>query len=172
MGTLSTKQKIQELKEIVENIELFVSKILKDGKSPLVKPLSVELRKLYSTGKGNNLLKRLENDLKVELVFPNGSHTLPRTKIYVGIDEYINRMIFAIKGRTVTRIQLLKLVANQKGAHLDRDEDVLHKQSQEVALPLGNLARGGVLLEQNTRYLVEIAQTTTDVINKQILSKL
>jgi len=171
MKTLSKKQKLQELRDSIENLELFVSKILKDKKGSPIKPLSVELRKLCAKGEGNNLLKRIEDDMGTKLTFPDGSHTLPRTTIQVGIDDYLNRTIFAIKGRPITRIQLIKLVANQKGAHLDEQEDILHKQSREVVLPLGNLARGGVLLEQNIRYLVKIAQTITSVVNEQVFSR-
>lgn len=163
--------KLKELEDITSNISYFTQAI-RGGRASLATSLSVELRKLLSpVGRGNDLLKRIENEMKIELEFPDGSKTLPRTRVFVNLEDYRNRIIFALRGRTITRLELIQLVANQKGAHLDDLADILHTQSKGIFLPLGNLARGGVLLEQNVRYLVEIGETVNSVIVRQVLNK-
>lgn len=68
--------------------------------------------------------------MEFNLFFPDRSKTLPRTRVDVGLHDYIHRMIFAIGGRPISRIELIKLLADQKGAHTDEKSDVLHKQSK------------------------------------------
>jgi len=161
---------LQELKDVNGHIKLLLNEITQNKKTSLVKPLSVELRKLYSPTKGNNLLRRIEEVFQIKISFPDRGKKLPPTTVRVELDEYRNNLIFALQGRKFTRLRLINLVAGQKGAHTDDSVDKIHFQSERIMLPLGNLARGGVLLEQNTRYLVTIAMTTRRVINDQILS--
>ncbi|OGM80614.1 hypothetical protein A2366_04170 [Candidatus Woesebacteria bacterium RIFOXYB1_FULL_33_9] len=77
-------------------------------------------------------------------------------------------MIFSIGGRPVTRIEVVKLVADQKGAHIDDGIDPLHRQSQGTILPLGNPARDKLFFEQNHLYIIEIAKTIVQVVTRQL----
>ena len=159
---------LDELKDTTSHMELMLDEIIQKKNTSYAKQLSVDLRKLFSPTKGDDLLRRIENSLDIKLSFPDRSKKLPPKTIQVGLDEYRNRLSFALQGRTFTRIKLINLISGQKGAHVDDSADKLHFQSKKILLPLGNLARGGVLLEQNTRYLVLIAQTTLKVISQQI----
>lgn len=165
---LGKEEFLIELKDTVKHMKLLLNEVINNGNISYAKQLSVDLRKLFSPTKGNNLLSRLEKLLQIKLVFPDRSETLPPKTIYVGLNEYRNRLVFTLQGRTFTRLKLINLVAGQKGAHTDEVADKLHYQSEKILLPLGNLARGGILLQQNVRYLVEIAQTTLDITSEQV----
>ncbi len=173
MRVESTKDDFfREIQDSISNIESFLKEIIDNKAIARVKPLSVELRKLLNPdSQGDDVLKRAEKKFGISFVFPDGSKTLPRTRIEVGLEDYINRMIFSIGGRPVTRIELVELVANQKGAHTDEKSDPLHKQSRGVVLPLGNPARDKLFFEQNHLYLIEIAKTVAQVVRSQLLKK-
>ena len=161
--------KLQETKDAISNLKIFVDQITQQRNESLVKPLSVELRKLLSPyGRGNDLLFRIEQDRNIRLVFPDGTKTLPRTTVNVHLDDYRDRMIFAIGGRPVTRLDLICMVANEKGAHTDDVIDQMHAISEQVILPLGNPARDKLLFTQNTMYLLTIAKTVVKVVEEQL----
>lgn len=169
--TTSDREFLKELKDSISNIDGFLQEIVNNKTVERIKPLSVELRKLLNPGgKGNAVLQRAQNRFGVKFVFPDGSKTLPRTPIKAGLNDYINRMIFAIGGRPVTRISLVKLVADERGAHIDDQADILHRQSQGVMLPLGNPARDKLFFEPNHRYLIVIAKTVSSVVKNQLLN--
>lgn len=174
MRIKSTKKEfIKEIFDSISNIEFFLKDIIENNAVARIKPLSVELRKLLNpNSNGDSGLKRVEHIIKRAFIFPDRSKILPPTRIDVGLDEYINRMIFSIGGRPVTRIEIIKLVADQKGAHIDDGIDPLHKQSQGIILPLGNPARDKLFFEQNHLYIIEIARTVVQVVNKQFFEKL
>ncbi len=79
---ITTEQKISELKDVLEHVGHYVQ-LLKSGKASYVKPLSVELRKLYCSGEGNRLIKRVEEALGVDVKFPvRVKKTLYATYLY------------------------------------------------------------------------------------------
>jgi hypothetical protein len=167
---MKNEKYLAELRDSVKNLEYFVAEITKNEKYSLVKPLSVELRKLlYEGGRNNNLLGRLEKDLKIKIKFPCRTKSLPHKTIDCNIEDYRKEFIFKVSGRSFNRIDLIKMVANEKGAHIDDNEDPLHEISKKIFLPLGNPARGGSILDQNTMYLVSIAKITIRVIRNSIL---
>jgi len=167
---LSNDEFFVEMGESIKNIDDFLGEIIKNKLTARIKPMSVELRKLLNPGgQGNFALQRAQERFGVKFNFPDRSKTLPRTVIQVSLDEYINRMIFAIAGRPVTRIELVKLMANERGAHTDEWVDVLHRQSRGVILPLGNPARDKLFFEQNHYYLIEIGRTVVGVVSSQLL---
>ena len=162
-------ERIQEAKDGANNLRIFIEVIMTHHNESLIKPLSVELRKLLSPhGLGNDLLSRLEKELNVDLVFPDRTKKLPPAMESVGLDTYRNNLIFAIGGRPVTRLDLIRMIANEKGAHTDNLVDQMHTISQQVIPPLGNPAKDGLLFEQNTTYLLTIAKTVASVIETQI----
>lgn len=168
--TKLTKQELfHEIRESIDNLESFLEDIIKDKKMARIKPLSVELRKLLVGGRGNAVLKRAEEELEIKLRFPDRAKVLPPRTIEVGLDDYINRLVFALGGRGFTRKKLIYMVAEQKGAHIEKQPDILHRQSKRIILPLGNPARGGSFFEQNHRYLISIARTVSIVVKEQIL---
>ncbi|MBI3103550.1 hypothetical protein HYZ05_01290 [Candidatus Daviesbacteria bacterium] len=169
---ITEKELFQEIAESIDNLKSFLKDILKDQKLARIKPLSVELRKLLNPKiEGDGLLARAEQVFGIELHFPEKSKTLPRTEVIVTLDEYINRLAFSLGGRAVTRIQLVKVVADQKGAHVDPRPDVLHIQSKGVILPLGNPARNKLFFEQNYQYLISFTITVMSVVEEQIIKR-
>ena len=168
-----TKQELyQEIKDSSDNLRDFVGSIINDNKLAKIKPLSVELRKLLNPKEGDQLLKRAEDIFKINLQFPDHSKALPPTEVSVSLEDYINRLAFSLGGRVVTRIDLVRLVANQKGAHTDENADILHTQSQKIILPLGNPAKDKLFFEQNYKYLLSFASTVIKVIEEQIIEKI
>lgn len=166
---LSKEDLLQELKDVTDHITLLLDQILNKKKVFYTKAMSVDLRKLYSPTKGDDLLKRVEDIHHIKFLFPDSRKTLPPAIVKVGLNEYRNNVIFTIQGRSFSRLKLINLVAGQKGAHTDGTVDKIHYQSERILILLGNLARGGVLLEQNAMYLVSIARTTVNMLNKFML---
>lgn len=165
-------EKLREARDSINNLKIFIHEITQNRNESLVKPLSVELRKLLSPlGRGNNLLSRLEKERGINLVFPDRSKLLPPTLENVSLVKYRSRMILAIGGRPVTRLELVCMVANEKGAHTDDIIDQMHAISQKVILPLGNPARDRLFFNQNTTYLLAIAKTVVKVVEEQLLGK-
>lgn len=116
---LSSENLLKELNDTTDHITLLLSEILEKQKTSLVKPLSVDLRKLHSPTQGDDLLRRVEHTLQIKLSFPDRSKRLPPTIIEVGLDEYRDGLVFALQGRKFSRLKLINLVAGQKGAHTD-----------------------------------------------------
>lgn len=166
---LAKEELLQEIKESIDNLESFLRDIIKNKKTARVKPLSVELRKLLVEGRGNALLKRAEDEFGIKLRFPDKAPVLPPRTIEVDLDDYINRLAFALGGRRFTRKKLIYMIANQKGAHTDEGPDILHRQSKGIILPLGNPARDRLFFEQNHMYLISIAKIVVDVVKGQII---
>ncbi len=163
-------ERLKEVKDAVSNLKIFIEQITQQRNESLVKPMSVELRKLLSPyGRGNDLLSRIEKDQNINLVFPDGTKILPRTIENVSLDAYRNRMIFAFGGRPVTRLDLIHIIADEKGAHTDDVIDHMHVISQQVILPLGNPARDKLFFNQNTMYLLTIAKTVVGVAEDQLV---
>lgn len=168
--TISVTEKLKEAKDAVSNLNICIKQITQHQNKSLIKLMSVDLRKLLSPyGRGNDLLSRLEKEQNMSLTFPDGTKTLPRIIEYVGLDEYRNRMIFAFGGRPITRLNLICMIADEKGAHTDDTIDQMHAISQQVILPLGNPARDKLLFNQNTMYLLSIAKTVVKVIEEQLI---
>lgn len=164
-----SSERVQEAKDSMNNLKIFINQITLRHNESLVKPMSVELRKLLSPhGRGNDLLSRLEKEFNIKLVFPDRAKTLPPAIENVELDEYRNRMIFAVGGRPITRLELICMIADEKGAHTDNVVDQMHAISQQVLIPLGNPARDRLFFTQNTTYLLTIAITVVNVIEKQI----
>ena len=153
--------KIQELGDSLKHIGHFVE-LLKSGELSYAKPLAVELRKLYCGGRGNNLLKRIEQDLGIKLIFQvRAEPRIPPTYKGASIDEYLKESrFFDIRGKDdmYNREEIIRIVANQKGAHVDDAVDAMH----QITVPFGNNLPASVV------YLAEIANMTLRVCNSQI----
>lgn len=170
MKTKLTKEDLlREIKESIDNLDSFLEDILKNKKMARIKPLSVELRKLLVDGEGNSVLKRAEEEFGIKLKFPDRAPVLPPQTIEVDLDDYVNRLAFALGGRRFTRKKLIYMVADQRGAHTDEKPDILHTQSKGIILPLGNPARDRLFFEQNHMYLISMAKTVVDVVKNQII---
>ncbi len=157
----TTNPKIQELSDILKHVGHFIY-LVKNGELSYTKPLAVELRKLYCGGRGNNLLKRIEQDSGIKLIFQIRTEPrIPPTYKEASIDEYLKEpRFFDIRGKDnmYNREEIISIVANQKGAHVDDVIDAMH----QITVPFGNNLPASVL------YLVEIANTTLYVCNSQI----
>lgn len=168
-NAVGTAGRVQEAKDAANNLRVFIEQITSRRNESLIKPMSVELRKLLSPhGRGNDLLSRLEKELNITLVFSDRAKTLPPAMENVGLDSYRNNMIFAVGGRPVTRLDLICMIADEKGAHTDDMVDQMHAISQQVILPLGNPARNSLFFPQNTTYLLTVAKTVVGVIEGQL----
>ena len=161
---INLKQKVTELTEILGHIAHFVA-LIKKGNATYVKPLSVELRKLYCKGAGNNLIIRIEEETGIKIKFPiriKEPH-IPPTYRDGSVDEYIDEFRFFQAGKRYTRRDIIHLVADKKGAHLDDKEEPFHGFEKTTILPVGNPSREGVY-PLGTKYLIDIAQTSLVVL--------
>lgn len=168
-SSLSPPELFKEIGKIADNMENMLTSIIKTKNASNINLLAVELRKLLSpTEKGGSLLERAEKTFGITLRFTVSAMPPPNTK-QVGLDEYIHGLAFFLRPRRWERIDIVKLVADEKGAHLDPAPDILHSQSQKIIIPVGNPKRGGLLFEQNQTYVINIARTVLGVIKQQIL---
>ncbi len=129
--------------------------------------MSVELRRLYSPGQGNHLLERIEQKFNVKLKYPL-KDKLPDKYKEVSLTEYINSLAFVSNGITYTKMEVINLVADQRGAHTDNVADALHYISPFIMLPWKNPAKTKLLLPQVLHCLLSIAETTYFVVDKQL----
>src|SRR3989344_937612 len=159
---------INEFKQISERIDLYILEIIDRKNYSLASPLSVELRKLFLSGQGNDLFRKYQSAHEINLSFPDRGKTLPPHTVAVTLDEYIDNMIFALQGRVVTRKGLIEIVADERGAHYDEKADILHKQSGRIMIPVGNPSKTGIH-PQNISYLVQIGKVASKVIKEQII---
>lgn len=65
-------------------------------------------------------------------------------------------------------MDVINLVADQRGAHTDDEADVFHYTSPFVQLPWGNPAKTKLLLPQDLHCLLSISQVTYGVADKQL----
>ncbi len=165
---LKIQEKINELNESIDHIVHFIE-LIKNGNPTYVKPLSVELRKLFSDGKGNQLLARVGEEVGLKVKFPIRvkKPLMPPTYTEVSVDLYLDEFRFFQEGKEYTRRDIIHLVADMKGAHLDDDEKSFHRFEKTTFLPVGNPSKGGVY-PLGTKYLIDIAQTTINVVPNYI----
>jgi hypothetical protein len=164
---LNKEQKIQELRESLEHILHYLG-LLKSGKNSYIKPLSVELRKLYFNGRGNELLKRIERDYGTNFVFSVRSAPLiPPTYRDASIDEYINEFRFFKEGKEYNRGKIIDLIANKKAAHLDEVEEDFHRFEKSTFLPVYSTDYSGIY-PLATKYLIDIAEMTLKVCDEYL----
>lgn len=130
-------------------------------------PMSAELRRLYSLGKGNHLLKRIEQRFNVSLKYPV-KYRSPNNYKLVSLDTYINSLAFVSEGTRYTKLEVINLVANQRGAHTANEIDSLHYVSPFINLPWGNPAKTKLFLPQDLHCLLSISQDTYMVADKQL----
>ncbi len=161
MGLLS------ELNRSLYLIGHYSKQIIEEKKTVFGIPMSVELRRLYSSGRGNHLLKRMEQRFDVKLKYPLKIKP-PDTNKQVSIDEYINSLAFVSNGIRYSKLEVINLVGNQRGAHTDDEADVFHYTSPFVKLPWGNPAKTKLLLPQDLHCLLSISQDTYWVADKQL----
>lgn len=153
---------IKELFEIIDRINDSLVHV-KNGKQHYCRPLAVELRKLYLGGQGNNLLKRIQKLISVELKFQVRTQpVIPPTFKTASIDEYLNEFRFFYSPNEYNRAEIISLIADEKGAHLDDKPDGIHSVSENVIL---------YDLTQLNYYLVEIGETTVLICQNQIFNK-
>lgn len=161
MGLLS------ELNRSLYLIGHYSKQIIEERKTVFGIPMSVELRRLYSPDRGNHLLRRIEQRFSVELKYPLKVKP-PNTYEQVLIDEYISSPAFVSNGVKYSKIEVIDLVANQRGAHTDDEIDVFHYSSPFIKLPWGNPAKTKLLLPQDLHCLLSISQDTYWVADKQL----
>ncbi len=164
---ISDKQLIQEFKNSIYFLGHYFNQIIESRILAFGIPMSVELRRLYSTKKGDNLLRRIEIKQDLSLKFRVSDRPPDKYKL-VGIDEYVNDNIFFANGRNYTRIEIISLIANQRGAHTDDRPDVFHSISAGILLPWGNPAKTKLFLTQDLYGLVDTAYQTLTVVKEQI----
>lgn len=142
---------------------------IENGNEFLVGLLSVELRKLLGTKQGDDLMKRMEKmkGVKFEITINIDHPFLKPEKI--GIDGFRNQMIFAISGRSFTRLELILIVANQEGAHLDEEEDEVIPFSENVVFAVGSQGKLKKPISQKSLYIVETAKVLMTFIERHVL---
>jgi len=166
---LTTTDLFQEIEDIADNMKDFLNQIIRDKKTARIKLLAVELRKLLNPSeRGGSVLERAEEVFRITLKFTVSTLPPPNTK-EVGLCDYIHGLAFALSGRRVERLDIIKLVADEKGAHTDPTADILHTQSKGIILPIGNPARDQLFFEQNQTYIISIAKTVLEVVKNQII---
>lgn len=148
-------------------IHHYLDQIINNKKLMLGVPLSVQLRRLYLPGRGNNILEAIQKQFKVKLEY--WVIDIPPDKYKkVGLREYINGLAFVSNGTAYTRKEVVNLVANQRGAHTDLDMDPLHFESPFILLPWGNPAKTKLLVPQDLHVMMEIGLHTLRVADKQL----
>lgn len=165
---ITDKDFFKEIQEIIANIEILLDQIINHKKNSLVKTLSVELRKLLNpTERGGSVLERAQKTFGITLEFTVNTPPPPNTKL-VGLDNYIHGLAFFLAPRRWSRIDIIKVVADEKGAHTDPTSDIIHTQSKNIILPIGNPARDRFFFEQNYTYIISIGVTILKVVRNQI----
>lgn len=158
---------LSELNRSLYLIWHYSKQIIGERKTVFGMPMSVELRRLYSPDKGDHLLKRIEQRFKVKLHYPLKVKP-PETYEQVSIDKYINSLAFVSNGTKYSKMEVINLVADQRGAHTDDVADVFHYISPFNLLPWGNPAKTKFLLPQDLHCLLSISQDTCWVADKQL----
>lgn len=148
---------IKKIVNVNKSISYLINQI-EDGNEFLIGNLSVELRKLLNAKKGDNLMQRLEENLGIKFqLLANIDHPFLKPK-QIGIDEFKNQLIFAMNGRPVTRMELINMVADQEGAHLDQREDPMISISESVVFAVGSQGKLKKPLSQKSLFIVESAK--------------
>ena len=167
--TLTAADLFKEIEDIADNMEDLLNQIIKNRKIPRVKLLAVELRKLLNPNeRGGSVLERAQKTFGIPLRFTVGSMPPPNTK-QVNLREYANGFAFFLHPREWKRIDIIKVVADEKGAHISPSADIIHTQSKGIILPIGNPARDRLFFEQNHTYIISIARTVLGVIKNQVI---
>ncbi len=92
---------------------------------------------------------------------------MPPTYTDASVDEYIDEFRFFQEGKEYTRRDIIHMVADKKGAHLDDKEKPFHRFEKTTILPVGNPSKEGVY-PLGTKYLIDIGQTTLRVVGEYI----
>lgn len=158
---------LSELNRSLYLIGHYSKQIVEEKKTVFGIPMSVELRRLYSPDNGDHLLKRIEQRFDIELKYPLKIKP-PETYEQVSIDKYINSLAFVSNGTKYSKMEVINLVADQRGAHTDDAADVFHYTSPFIMLPWGNPAKTELLLPQDLHCLLSICQDTYWVADKQL----
>ena len=95
---------------------------------------------------------------------------IPPTYRGASIMEYVKEFRFFQEGKSYTREEIIKLIADKKGAHLDNDEKPFHKFEKETFLPVFNPTMNGIY-PLATKYLIDIGLETLSVCKKIDLLK-
>lgn len=156
-----------ELNRSLGLINHYLDQIINKKQLQFGTPLSVELRRLYLSGKGNHLLKTIGKLFDVEVKFSVKERPPDMYKL-VGIDEYMDGLAFVSNGKAYSRKRIIYLVANQRGAHTDENMDPLHFESPFIFLPWGNPAKTKLLVPQDLYILMEIGMQTLIVADRQL----
>lgn len=157
---------IKELNERIESLKKLIYEVEKNKNAYFYKNIAVDLRVLLGDGQGENLLKKAMEVSNFSLVF---SYTKPWGDIIkMDLDGWKNETIFAINGDVFSRIRLIKSVADQRGAHFDKNGDKIHDISKAIELPFGNPIKDG-LGNQNVVYIVRTAKDLINVVEKQFI---
>lgn len=173
MTGVKTRMQIDELgllTELSRSLYLighYSKQIIEKKRTVFGLPMSSELRRLHSPGQGNHLLNRVESRFNVKLKFPLMDKP-PDVYKTVSIDFYINSLAFVSEGTAYTKLQVINLVANQRGAHTDNKLDTLHYISPFINLPWGNPAKTKLLLPQDLHCLLSISKDTYWVADQQL----
>lgn len=156
-----------ELARILGLVSHYMEQLVKERKQLFGIPLSVELRKLYSQGTGNRLLERVQDQLGIKLRY-KATHKPPDQYKEVEVKEYIDGLAFVSNGKAYTRIQVIKHIADQRGAHTDDNLKELHAISPGILLPWKNPAKTKLMLSQDLHQIMQIADKTLWVADKQL----
>jgi len=158
---------LSELNRSLYLIGHYSKQILEEKKTVFGIPMSVELRRLYSPDRGDLLLERIEQRFDIKLKFPLKVKP-PDEYEQVSVSEYINSLAFVSNSVKYSKMDVINLVADQRGAHTDDEADVFHYTSPFVQLPWGNPAKTKLLLPQDLHCLLSISQVTYGVADKQL----
>lgn len=148
-------------------IHHYLDQIINHKQLMLGTPLSVELRRLYLPGKGNDMLETIQKRFKVNLEYWVTDKPPDKYK-KVGLKEYINDLAFVSNGINYSRKKIIYLVSNQRGAHTDLKMDSLHFESPFILLPWGNPAKTKLFVPQDLHVMMEIGLHTLKVVNNQL----
>lgn len=156
-----------EFNRSIKLIHHYLDQIINNKQLMLGTPLSVELRRLYLSGKGNNLLETIQTQFKITLEFWVTDKPPDKFK-KVGLQEYINGLAFVSNGKAYSRRDIIDLVANQRGAHTDLNMDSLHFESPFMLLPWGNPAKTKLLVPQDLHVMMEVGLHTLKIADSQL----
>lgn len=158
---------LSELNRSLYLIGHYSKQILEEKKTVFGIPMSVELRRLYSPDRGDHLLERIQRRFNVRLRYPLKVRP-PDKYEQVSLDKYINSLAFVSNGVRYTKMEVINLVADQRGAHTDDKANVFHYTSPFFQLPWGNPAKTKLLLPQDLHCLLTISENTYWVAEHQL----
>lgn len=158
---------LAEMNRSIHLISHYLDQIINKRQLMFGVPLSVELRKLYLPGRGNDLLKIIQRQFGVKLQYSIIERPPDKYK-NVNLEEYISGLAFVSNGKAYSRKDIVGLVANQRGAHTDQDMDAMHFESAFIDLPWGNPARTKLFVPQDLHVMMQIGMETLAVAEHQL----